>query len=60
MALPKFRKSKSKTMMRRRANDKRTLPTVSIDPDTGEYKLPHRISPSGMYKGKTIIRQKDA
>ncbi len=59
MAVPKFRKSKSKTMIRRRSNDKRVLTSPNSCPECGNYKLPHRICPScGMYKGKTIIKKK--
>lgn len=58
MALPKFRKSKSRTMMRRRQNDKRQLPNVSACPDCGAFRAPHRVCPAcGMYKGKTVIRK---
>ena len=58
MALPKFRKSKSKTMMRRRQNDKRSLANLSKCPDCGALRPPHRVCPScGMYKGKTVIRK---
>ncbi|MBN8218562.1 MAG: 50S ribosomal protein L32 [Spirochaetes bacterium] len=58
MALPKYRKSKSKTMMRRRQNDKRTLVNVSACPDCGAPRPAHRVCPScGMYKGKTVVRK---
>lgn len=52
MALPKFRKSKSKTMSRRSHNDKRTLANQSSCPECGAYKLPHRVcGKCGFYKG---------
>lgn len=58
MALPKFNKSKSKTRMRRRQNDKRHLSNMNVCPECGASKLPHRVCPScGMYKGKTVIRK---
>jgi len=57
MALPKYKVSKSRTMTRRRVNDKRELLATNDCPECGEQKLPHRVCPScGMYKGKTIIR----
>ena len=59
MALPKFRKSKSRTMMRRTANDKRKLPNTSLCVECGQEKLPHRICPDcTTYKGKPIIQKK--
>ncbi|MFC1503816.1 50S ribosomal protein L32 [Spirochaetota bacterium] len=52
MALPKFRKSKSKSRSRRAANEKRDFGNVSTCPQCGAYKLPHRICTScGFYKG---------
>ncbi|HMB01980.1 MAG TPA: 50S ribosomal protein L32 [Spirochaetota bacterium] len=58
MALPKFRKSKSKTKMRRKANDKRKPQFAGKCPDCGALKLPHQVCPEcGMYKGKTEVRK---
>ena len=58
MAVQKFRKSKSKTMMRRRANDKRSLENLSACPECGEKKQSHRVCPHcGMYKGKSIVKK---
>ena len=59
MAVPKFRKSKSKTMIRRRANDKRSIVETVECPECGKQKLPHRVCGAcGSYKGQTIIRKK--
>ncbi len=58
MAVPKFRKSKSKTAKRRSANDKRTLIQGSICPECGALKQTHRVCIScGTYKGKTVIKK---
>ncbi len=59
MAVPKFRKSKSKTMMRRRKNDQRSLDNYCICPACGELTLRHRVCMfCGSYKGKTIVQKK--
>lgn len=59
MAVPKIRKSKSKTMIRRRSQDKRTLPSPNACPNCGAFKLPHHVCPEcGSYKGKTVVREK--
>ncbi|BBM88982.1 50S ribosomal protein L32 [Spirochaetota bacterium] len=58
MAVPKYKKSKARTMMRRSHNDKRTLIQGSICPECGELKRPHRVCPScGVYKGQTVIKK---
>ncbi len=58
MAVQKFRKSKSKTMMRRRANDKRSFDTLSLCSECGQKRKPHHVCHHcGMYKGKTIIKK---
>ena len=58
MALPKYRKSKSKTMMRRRQNDRRTLVNVVACREFVTPRPAHRVCPScGMYKGKTVVRK---
>jgi ribosomal protein L32 len=41
MAVPKRKKSQSKTKMHTRANMKYVLPQVVVDKETGEYTLPH-------------------
>ncbi len=57
MAVPKRKKSKSKTKMGR-ANKNVKLLNVSIDKETGEYRLGHNVTPNGFYKGKKIIKDK--
>lgn len=57
MGIQKFKKSKSKTMMRRRANDKREFHAISKCPECGKPKIPHRVcSFCGTYKGRTVIK----
>ncbi len=57
MAVQQNKKSPSKRNMRR-AHDFLTAPSTAVNADTGEIYLNHHISPSGMYKGKKIIRRK--
>ena len=39
----------------RRAHDKLAKPALSIDPQSGESHLRHRITPDGFYRGKRVI-----
>ncbi|MBN1532506.1 MAG: 50S ribosomal protein L32 [Spirochaetes bacterium] len=58
MALPKRRKSKSKSRMRR-SHDAIGTPNLRPCPKCGIYTLPHRICPEcGFYKGEQVIEQK--
>jgi large subunit ribosomal protein L32 len=41
----------------RRAHDKLTNPTMSVDPTSGETHLRHRVSPDGFYRGKQVVVQ---
>ena len=46
-------------MIRRRANDKRSIVETVECPECGKQKLPHRVCGAcGSYKGQTIIRKK--
>ncbi|EUJ26365.1 50S ribosomal protein L32 [Listeria floridensis FSL S10-1187] len=54
MAVPARRTSKTKKN-KRRTHKGLTVPGLSLDRETGEYRMSHRISPSGSYKGKQII-----
>jgi len=59
MALPKHRHSHSRTRLRR-SHDALTSPNVSVCPDCGEPKQPHRLcSGCGSYNGKKIIQLDD-
>lgn len=59
MAVPKKKKSKSCRNMRRSHHALKGINLVE-DPTTGEFKLPHRASPDGYYKGRQIIVAPDA
>jgi len=56
MALPKQKKTKSKTRMRRAKNDKVVLTKIVTCPNCGEFKRPHFICPNcGYYRDEEII-----
>ncbi|MFT6219657.1 MAG: large subunit ribosomal protein L32 [Myxococcota bacterium] len=57
MAVPKRKTSKSKRNMRRGSNGtySLTLPNITVDATTGEYKLAHHISSDGHYNGRKVI-----
>lgn len=58
MAVPKRRKSKSKSRMRR-ANQAISIPNLRPCPRCGVYVLPHRVCPECMhYKGELIMEKK--
>lgn len=61
MAVPKKKKSKSKSSMRRGSNGSydANFPNVVVDKTTGEYKLPHHISVDGYYNGKKVVEEKE-
>jgi len=54
MAVQQNRKTPSKRGMRR-AHDKLTASTLSIEPTTGETHLRHHISADGFYRGRKVI-----
>lgn len=56
MAVQQNRKTPSKRGMRR-AHDKMTKPTLSVDPTTGETHMRHRVTPDGFYRGEQVIAQ---
>jgi len=57
--LPKRKISKSRRN-RRRAHDGLSLPHLVLDPDTGEYRVSHRVcKKTGMYKGNQVIEVND-
>lgn len=55
MAVQQNKKSPSKRGQRR-AHDFIVAPAIAIEPTTGETHLHHHISPSGVYRGKKIIK----
>jgi large subunit ribosomal protein L32 len=59
MALPKYKKSKAKSRSRRSANNKTTLPGLSLCPKCGERKLSHHAcTKCGFYKDREVINTK--
>ena len=56
MAVQKSRRTPSTRGMRR-AHDKLTKPTLSVDPTSGETHLRHRVTPDGFYRGKQVVTQ---
>ncbi len=56
MAVPKKRKSKSKTRSRKSANMKLTLPGFQDCPKCGDVKQQHRVCPTcGEYRGEQVL-----
>lgn len=54
MAVP-FRRTGKTRKRKRRTHYKLKKPTLVIDKATGDYILPHRVSPfTGEYKGKQV------
>ena len=58
MAVQQNRKSPSKRGMRR-AHDRLSNPTLSIEPTTGETHLRHHISPDGYYRGRKVLSRSE-
>jgi large subunit ribosomal protein L32 len=59
MAVQKSRVTRSKRGMRR-AHDALSAPTLSIEPTSGETHRRHRVSPDGFYRGRQVIKPKNA
>jgi len=60
LAVPKKKKSQSKTKMRR-AQYKITLPNLTPCPNCGELKMPHRVCPAcGYYNGRQVVSVEEA
>jgi large subunit ribosomal protein L32 len=57
MAVQQNKKSPSKRGMHR-SHDFLTAPALAVEPTTGEVHLRHHISPTGFYRGKTIVKAK--
>ena len=59
MPNPKRRHSKARRD-RRRAHDALAKPTVSLCPNCGEVKLPHRACANcGHYRGREVVEPRD-
>ena len=54
MAVQKSRKTPSKRGMIR-SHDALRRPALSVDPQSGETHLRHRITPDGYYRGRKVI-----
>lgn len=54
MAVQQNRKTRSKRGMRR-AHDHLKMPTLSIDPTSGETHIRHHITPDGYYRGRKVL-----
>ena len=59
MAVQQNKKSPSKRGMHR-AHDSLSNPALAIEPTTGEVHRRHPISPSGVYRGKKVIKTTEA
>jgi len=56
MAVQKSRKTSSKRGMHR-SHDSLDTPALSVDPQSGEQHLRHRITPDGFYRGRRVIEK---
>jgi large subunit ribosomal protein L32 len=56
MAVQKSRKTPSKRGMHR-SHDGLATPALSVDPQSGETHMRHRVSPDGFYRGKRVIEK---
>ena len=54
MAVQQRKKSKSRRNMRR-SHDSLDLPTLSIEPETGELHRRHHVSNDGFYRGRRVL-----
>jgi large subunit ribosomal protein L32 len=59
MAVQKSRVTRSKRGMRR-AHDALSAPTLSVEPTSGETHRRHQVSPDGYYRGRQVIKPKNA
>jgi len=60
MGLPKQKKSKSRTRMRRTRHDRASLVKMVECPNCGEYMKPHHVCPNcGYYKDREVISQEE-
>lgn len=58
MAVPKHKKSKSRTRRQRKANMKLTLPQMAKCPECGELTPSHKVCiHCGYYKGKLVVEE---
>ena len=57
MATPSNKNSKSHKR-NRRGHISLNVPNILLDQATGEYRVAHRVSPSGVYNGKQVAEKK--
>lgn len=57
MAVQQNKKSPSKCGMHR-SHNALGVPGLAVEPTTGETYLRHHISPSGMYRGRQVLKNK--
>jgi large subunit ribosomal protein L32 len=56
MAVP-ARKTSKQRKRTRRGHIKLSVPAMHYDAATGEYRLSHRVSPKGYYKGRQVVNK---
>lgn len=56
MAVP-ARKTSKQRKRSRRGHIKLSVPAMHYDAATGEYRLSHRVSPKGYYKGRQVVNK---
>ncbi|HTW74275.1 MAG TPA: 50S ribosomal protein L32 [Steroidobacteraceae bacterium] len=56
MAVQKSRKTPSRRGMHR-SHDAIGTPALSIDPQSGEQHLRHRVTPDGFYRGRRVLEK---
>jgi ribosomal protein L32 len=61
MALPKYKRARSRTRSRRAANFLSQIkkPELTRCPKTGEWKRAHFASPSGWYNGRQVFTRRE-
>jgi large subunit ribosomal protein L32 len=57
MAVQQNKKSPSKRGMHR-SHDGLGLPSLAVEPTSGEVHLRHHVSPNGYYRGKKVIKSR--
>ncbi len=58
MAVQQNRKSPSRRGMHR-SHDALGNPALAVEPTTGETHLRHHVSPTGYYRGKKVVKDKN-
>ncbi|WP_103980979.1 50S ribosomal protein L32 [Helcococcus massiliensis] len=59
MAVPKRKTSKAKKNSRRASAYRLNKANFVVDKETGEARMPHRVSPSGYYNGRQVVEVED-